>query len=169
MDQSGFREDAFPAKLSQATGAVNGVSTEVSRTDFSDKVLLTISQEGRLAQWVRLDPSLSNHHKRKYSPIYLRQVQVPLTAPSPATIDTVLPGSSSGSLPATHLTATTLLGGGNEARENIGRLYAAQIASLLNARDPEDRRILLVGLGLGSVDGGREAFFDVLELVQKVL
>jgi proteasome assembly chaperone 3 len=167
MAESGMREDVFPAKQTQAAGTVGGLATEVSRTDFSDKLLITISQEGRLAQWVRPCDALWVKFAKVDSET--SQVQVPLTAPSLATIDTALPTSASGTLPATHLTATTLLGGGNEDRENLGRLYAAQIASLLSARNPEDRRTLLLGLGLASVDGGREAFFDMLELVQKVI
>jgi proteasome assembly chaperone 3 len=74
-----------------------------------------------------------------------------------------------GLLPSTHLTPTTLLGGGGEERETLGQLYAAQLASHLSLRSPDDRRILVVGLGLAKTDLEREAFFDLLELAQKVL
>lgn len=97
------------------------------------------------------------------------KIQVPLSAPSPAIVDMALAGAGQGTLPSTHLTPTTLLGGGGEERETLGQLYAAQIASHLSVRDPEDRRTLVLGLGLGRVDAAREAFFDVLELVQRVL
>ena len=50
MDQ---RQEAFPAPSKHATGLVNGVETEVSSINFSDKIMVTISQDGRLAQWVR--------------------------------------------------------------------------------------------------------------------
>jgi proteasome assembly chaperone 3 len=50
MDQ---RQEAFPAPSRLATGLVNGVETEVSSVSFSDKIMVTISQDGRLAQWVR--------------------------------------------------------------------------------------------------------------------
>jgi hypothetical protein len=50
MDQ---RQEAFPAPSKHATGLVNGVETEVSSTSFSDKIMVTISQDGRLPQWVR--------------------------------------------------------------------------------------------------------------------
>ena len=80
-----------------------------------------------------------------------------------------LPGSQMGTLPSAHLTPTTLLGGGSEDRETLGQLYAAQIASYLSLRNPEDQRTLLLGMGIGKVETGREAFFDVLELIQQVL
>ncbi len=80
-----------------------------------------------------------------------------------------LPSMNKGLLPSTHLTPTTLLGGGGEERETLGQLYAAQLASHLSLRSPDDRRILVVGLGLAKTDLEREAFFDLLELAQKVL
>jgi proteasome assembly chaperone 3 len=80
-----------------------------------------------------------------------------------------LPGSGFSSLPASHLTPTTLLGAGGEDRETVGQLYAAQLASHLSLKDPDEKRTLLLGLGLKDVDTARGAFFDVLELVQQVL
>lgn len=80
-----------------------------------------------------------------------------------------LPSANLGSLPSLHLTPKTLLGGGTEDRETLGHLYAAQIASLLAMRSPEDKRTLVLGLGFQKIDTQREAFFDVLELLQKVL
>ncbi|KAJ9139261.1 hypothetical protein NKR19_g7520 [Coniochaeta hoffmannii] len=144
MDQ---RQEAFPAPSKHANGLVNGVETEVSSISFSDKIVVTVSQDGRLAQWV----------------------QVPLSAPSAASVDMALPGAGFSALPASHLTPTTLLGAGSEDRETIGHLYAAQLASHLTLRDPEEKRTLVLGLGLKTVDTAREAFFDVLELVQQVI
>ncbi|KAK3196044.1 hypothetical protein K4F52_000912 [Lecanicillium sp. MT-2017a] len=74
-----------------------------------------------------------------------------------------------GLLPSTHLTPFTLLGGGGGERETLGQLYAAQIASFLAMRDPDDRRTLVLGLGLLTVDTRRETFFDLFELAQKIL
>lgn len=54
MSANDVREEAFPAPTRQGKGQVNGVPTEVSCTDFSDKILITISQDGRLAQWVSI-------------------------------------------------------------------------------------------------------------------
>ncbi len=72
-------------------------------------------------------------------------------------------------LPLGHLTPKTLLGAGGEQRETIGHLYASQIASLIATRNPEDTRTVVVGFGLPKVDIEREVFFDMLELVQKVI
>lgn len=52
MSETAVREEPFPAPSKQATGLVNGVETEVSSMNFSDKIMVTISQGGRLAQWV---------------------------------------------------------------------------------------------------------------------
>jgi len=83
-----------------------------------------------------------------------------------------LPSQTTGLLPSTHLTPSTLLGGGGEERETLGQLYAAQIASQISLRSPDDRRTLVLGLGLEKTTGEgleREGFFDLLELVTKVL
>ncbi|KAF2970008.1 hypothetical protein GQX73_g3511 [Xylaria multiplex] len=94
-------------------------------------------------------------------------IQVPLSAPSPAAVDMALANESL--LPMSHLTPKTLLGGGGEQRESLGQLYAVQIASYIVRRDSDERRTLVVGLGLQNPRPDREAFFDLLELIQKVL
>ncbi|CAK7216281.1 hypothetical protein SBRCBS47491_002771 [Sporothrix bragantina] len=152
----------YPAKTSTATGTVNGVPTEVEVTYFRDKILVLVSQAGRLAQWI----------------------QVPLSAPSAASVDAALPpglrsgNPSTGLLPSTHLTPRTLFGAGGESRETFGQLVAAQIGSLLTLRDSSDPRTLVVGLGLtlpsGSNGSSNDAqaqviYFDVVDLVQKAL
>ncbi|KAF5130946.1 hypothetical protein E5D57_007295 [Metarhizium anisopliae] len=141
------RGDEFPVPSRQASGAVNGVKTDVTSLSFSDKLLVTISQEGRLAQWV----------------------QVPLVGSSAGAVEMTLPSAGHGLLPSTHLTPTTLLGGGGKDRETLGQLYAAQIASHLSLKYPDDRRTLVLGLGLAKYDVEREAFFDLVELAQKIL
>jgi proteasome assembly chaperone 3 len=42
----------YPARVKQATVEVNGVVTEAMSMSFSDKIMITITQNGRLAQWV---------------------------------------------------------------------------------------------------------------------
>jgi proteasome assembly chaperone 3 len=42
----------YPAQTKQAAGEVEGVLTEVMAISFSDKIMVTITQAGRLAQWV---------------------------------------------------------------------------------------------------------------------
>ena len=44
----------YPARTRQASGVVDGILTSVMSVSFSDKILVTITQEGRLAQWVSL-------------------------------------------------------------------------------------------------------------------
>ncbi|THV55159.1 hypothetical protein BGAL_0013g00440 [Botrytis galanthina] len=156
----------FPARSQTASAKVNGIDTNVTCLYFADKILITITQGGRLGQWI----------------------QIPLTSASPTSYDTSIPlpsasndigdgnGNGGGNmiLPLEHLTPRTLLGAGGEKRERIGHLYASQIGSMILGRDPEERRTVLVGLGLelGEKDareGEREGYFDLLELVQGVL
>lgn len=97
---------------------------------------------------------------------------MPLTGSAGGRVDAALPvAPAHGLLPATHLTPTTLLGGGggDGARETLGQLYAAQIASRQSLLAPDDRRTLVLGLGLARADTAREAFFDLVELAQRVL
>ncbi|KUJ20056.1 uncharacterized protein LY89DRAFT_779917 [Mollisia scopiformis] len=143
----GVEPSPFPAPTKLASGLVNGTQTEVSSIYFSDKILVTISQGGRLSQWV----------------------QVPLSSASPTSFDTALPADNSDMLPLGHLTPKTLLGAGGEQREIIGHLYASQIASAIATRNPEETRTCLIGLGLMKLDMEREAFFDLLELVHRVI
>ncbi|TGO37247.1 hypothetical protein BHYA_0102g00330 [Botrytis hyacinthi] len=156
----------FPARSKTASAKVNGIDTNVTCMYFADKILVTITQGGRLGQWI----------------------QIPLTSASPTSYDTSIPlpsasndtgdrdGNGGGNmiLPLEHLTPRTLLGAGGEKRERIGHLYASQIGSMILGRDPEERRTVLVGLGLElgekeAREGEREGYFDLLELVQGVL
>ncbi|KAF7897802.1 uncharacterized protein EAF01_008768 [Botrytis porri] len=157
----------FPARSQTASAKVNGIDTNVSCMYFADKILITITQGGRLGQWI----------------------QIPLTSASPTSYDTSIPLPSSSNLssnengdgnpnmilPLEHLTPRTLLGAGGEKRERIGHLYASQIGSMILGRDPEERRTVLVGLGLEMSgngegrEGRREGYFDLLELVMGVL
>lgn len=145
MDDTDIREDAFPAPAQQTIGHVDGVETQATSTFFSDKIMVTLSQEGRLSQWI----------------------QVSLSAPSAASVDMALPDTSL--LPLPHLTPKTLLGGGGEERESSGQLFAVQIASHIVRKNPEEKRMLIVGLGLTKPKPDRESFFDVIELVQQIL
>ncbi|KAI9832522.1 MAG: hypothetical protein M1819_004311 [Sarea resinae] len=139
----------FPAKTKQASGLVNGVQTDVMSLSFADKIMITISQDGRLAQWVHVpldtvNPSDSNHY--------------------------IGPDAEDGGLlPMPHLTATTLLGGTVPERETLGQLFATQIASAIATKNPEEKRMVVVGLGLAKAEADRETFFDVIELVLQCL
>ncbi|CCD47962.1 hypothetical protein BofuT4_P112720.1 [Botrytis cinerea T4] len=165
----------FPARSKTASANVNGMLTHVTCMYFADKILITISQGGRLGQWV----------------------QIPLTSASPTSYDTAIPalnengyadadadgngyGYGNMILPLEHLTPRTLLGAGGEKRERIAHLYASQIGSMVLKRDPEERRSVLLGLGLEMEkdkdkdkdtggEGERAGYFDLLELVLEVL
>jgi len=50
--ESGVEPTRFPATSKQAAGLVNGTPTNVASVYFADKILITISQGGRLSQWV---------------------------------------------------------------------------------------------------------------------
>lgn len=94
---------------------------------------------------------------------------MPLSSASPTQLDTALPTGFDDLLPMAHLTPKTLMGGGGEERETIGHLYATQIATLVSSRNPEETRTVLVGIGLLKIDMAREAWFDILELIQQVV
>ena len=53
MSEPQVVEEPFPAPTRQASGVVDDVLTEVSSVSFEDKILVTLSQDGRLSQWVR--------------------------------------------------------------------------------------------------------------------
>lgn len=55
MELEETREEPYPAPSKQASGLVNGIATEVCSLNFADKIMLTISQDGRLSQWVCQD------------------------------------------------------------------------------------------------------------------
>jgi hypothetical protein len=54
MNGDSVRAESFPAPGKRATGTVNGSPTEVEALSFSDKIMITVSQGGRVAQWVSL-------------------------------------------------------------------------------------------------------------------
>ncbi|QSZ37656.1 hypothetical protein DSL72_008755 [Monilinia vaccinii-corymbosi] len=155
----------FPARSKTANAIINGVHTVASCMYFADKIMITISQGGRLGQWI----------------------QIPLTSASPTSYDTSMPLPHAGvqdsnvasmTLPLERLTPRTLLGAGGEERERLGHLYASQIGSMILGRDPGERRSVLVGLGfekggerplVGEREREREGYFDLLELIGRVL
>ena len=52
QEQKRYVPAPYPASTKQAAGIVKGVHTEVLTIAFADKIMVTISQGGRLAQWV---------------------------------------------------------------------------------------------------------------------
>ena len=45
---------SYPVKTKQAAGLVGGTLTDVMLFSFADKIMITVTQEGRLAQWVSI-------------------------------------------------------------------------------------------------------------------
>ncbi|KAJ6151018.1 hypothetical protein N7470_007612 [Penicillium chermesinum] len=121
----GSQDLPFPAPTRQVAGLVNGVKTDVMVMNFSDKIMVTISQEGRLAHWDK-DDSL---------------------------------------LPLSGLTATSILGGHAPGQDTVGQLIARQIATAIAMKSPSEKRLLVVGLGLGSTDVDRDSFFAINDLI----
>ncbi|KAL9075192.1 MAG: hypothetical protein Q9161_001878 [Pseudevernia consocians] len=140
---------SYPAITKQAAGTIDSVYTDVISTAFSDKIMITITQGGRLAQWVH----------------------VPLDSPNPNFADQYIPAGNDEDalLPLAHLSPKTLLGGSTSERETVGQLYATQIASAIVTRNPDEKRTVLVGLGLSKFEARRESFYDTLDLVMKCL
>ena len=53
----------FPARTKQATGLIKGVRTEIMTMSFTDKILVTIAQDGRLAHWVCVEPVVDSQQE----------------------------------------------------------------------------------------------------------
>jgi len=49
-------KNPFPASTKRATSMIDGISTESTVVYFADKIMITLSQDGRLAQWVGIPP-----------------------------------------------------------------------------------------------------------------
>ena len=49
----------YPATTKQAAAIIDSIHTIVTCTNFKDKILVTITQDGRLAQWVIQEPNLA--------------------------------------------------------------------------------------------------------------
>lgn len=142
----------YPAQTRQATATINAVPTHITSISFTDKIMITITQNGKLGQWLTV-PLLADN---------------PTSADPHFNIAQNVDGADS-LLPVTRFQPRTLLGAGGTERETVGQLYASQIASLITTKNPEESRSLMLGLGLAKVDLSRDTFLEVLDLVTKVL
>jgi proteasome assembly chaperone 3 len=141
----------FPASTKTSSGIVKDILTTVTCTSFSDKILLTVSQAGKLAHWVH----------------------VPLATTS---TDPMNPGmfhnhdTRNELLPMTHLTATTVLGGTRRDDEVVGQTLATTVGSALLMKRPQEERMLVLGLGLNGVgEMGKSEFDAVVGLILECL
>jgi hypothetical protein len=101
------------------------------------------------------------------------QVHVPLESTDPTLLDrrSQLEPEFDGAdlLPLAHLTATTVLGGGDPEVNTLGQLLGTQIASAIAARNPEEKRLLVVGMGLKRKTVEGEDFLSLLEMAMSCL
>ncbi|KAH2059390.1 hypothetical protein KXV43_007517 [Aspergillus fumigatus] len=134
----------FPAVTKQVAGVVNGIQTDVTCVQFSDKILVTISQNGRLGHWLHVPLENKNPGAQGFH-----------TLSEPADDDL---------LPMSRLMATSLLGGRAPGHETVGQLYARQIASVIATKTPDEKRLLVVGLGLKTAEADRDVFFGIIDL-----
>ncbi|KAI1911747.1 hypothetical protein LOZ12_001084 [Ophidiomyces ophidiicola] len=146
---AGAQSHPFPAQTKQARGEVGGIQTDVIAVSFSDKILVTVAQNGRLAHWLHVPLENTNPGTSGYHSV-------------PEEGDDAL-------LPPPELTATTVLGGRAPEWENLGHLYACQIASAIVTKNPNEKRLLVVGLGLETPDFNRDTFFGIVDLVFRCL
>ena len=164
----------FPASTRQVAGIVNGIQTDVVSVGFSDKILITISQRGRLTHWVSISKSFFFFFFCLAERLCLTddtQLHVPIENQNPGTggLHTFSDATDDGLLPITNLTATTILGGHAPGQSTIGQLYARQIASAIAVKSPDEKRLLVVGMGLDTADADRDVFFAIIDLVLQCL
>jgi proteasome assembly chaperone 3 len=60
----GTARTPFPASTTTTTTDIGDIPTTITATRFSDKLLVTISQDGKLAIWVRPPPSPGRERPR---------------------------------------------------------------------------------------------------------
>lgn len=141
----------FPAPAKTSSGPVKGIQTTVTCTQFSDKVLLAISQAGKLAHWVHVPLATTNTDPMNPGVFHNHDTTNEL-------------------LPMTHLTATTVLGGTRRDDEIVGQTLATTIGSAILMQRPQEERMLILGLGLiGASEMGRDGFDAVVGLVLECL
>ncbi|KAJ6261734.1 hypothetical protein Dda_2532 [Drechslerella dactyloides] len=138
----------YPIFSATNFASIAAVPTTATVLGFADKIVLTISQSGRLSQWF----------------------QVPLDAAHPAYLEAKSTrddddDADDGLLPLTHLTPKCLLGASTPDRQAQGQLYAVQLASLLAMKNIRETRTVLVGLGFDEAEHTSDVFLETLQLV----
>ncbi|KAJ3537582.1 hypothetical protein NM688_g6663 [Phlebia brevispora] len=148
----------------QTTKEIDGVNTEVLIQNFADRVLVLVTQLGKVGNLIQATiPSAE-----------------PLLPPAPAE-----PGRPSLPAPPASIQLMPVLGQApSEHFQTLHSLYASQVATLVwnaDATGPlqEERRAVIVGIALRKSDGTaaeeslseqeRTTFFEVMGLVQELL
>ncbi|KAH6642354.1 hypothetical protein C7974DRAFT_408917 [Boeremia exigua] len=144
----------FPARSRSASSNILGLETTVTSMSFTDKILVTITQQGRLAHWVHVPLDISATDTSATSQSYLDR-------------DDEDPASDL--LPMHHLTATTILGGTIPELEVLGQTLATQIASAIKTQNDRETRMVVLGMGLDKRMSGRTEFSELVGLMLEVL
>ncbi|GAB7353410.1 hypothetical protein MBLNU459_g3882t2 [Dothideomycetes sp. NU459] len=139
----------FPAATKTAACSVANVPTTVQTISFADKLLVTISQSGRLNHWVHVPLSGATPTDSSF------------LNPTPSHADSDVDATL---LPFPHLTATTVFGGTKREFEVLGQTLATTLASAVLMRNPGEGRMVVLGLGLERADGGRAVFEELVGL-----
>ncbi|TKX27698.1 hypothetical protein C1H76_0125 [Elsinoe australis] len=144
----------FPARSRTTSSTIASIPTTVTSVLFTDKILLTVSQAGRINHWVHV-------------PLARGAASEMLSLSQPPTYSGEGPDSSL--LPLNQLTATTVLGGTKEEFEIMGQTLATTVASAVLMRNGEEQRTIVLGLGLVKADLGREEFDGLVGLCLDVV
>ncbi|OAL01693.1 hypothetical protein IQ06DRAFT_272470 [Phaeosphaeriaceae sp. SRC1lsM3a] len=144
----------YPARTKTSSASIKGHQTTATALSFADKILITVTQDGRLAHWVHvpLDIAATDASMASY-PYHDREDDDPV----------------SDLLPMHHLTATTILGGTIPELEILGQTLATQIASAIKTRDERETRTVVLGMGLDKTMAQRDEFSELIGLVLEVI
>lgn len=121
---------------------------------FADKILITIAgPSGKVGHWVHVPLASSSADPAAFTSLSSH------------------PNADGGALlPRTDLTATTVLGGTKREDEVLGQTLATTVASAILVKRPGEERLLVMGLGVGGMEGmGREGFEELVGGVLRVL
>ena len=139
----------FPAASKSSSGVANNLLTTVASISFTDKLLITISQAGKLSHWVHVPLATASS-----DPMGGGGTSLASADPENAL------------LPRSDLTATTVLGGTKREDEVVGQTLATMIASAVLIKRPREERLLVFGLGVENAsDMGKQGFEEVVGLV----
>ncbi|OAL55511.1 hypothetical protein IQ07DRAFT_639186 [Pyrenochaeta sp. DS3sAY3a] len=144
----------YPARTRTASSTIKGLETIATAVNFADKILVTITQNGRLAHWVHV-------------PLDIAATDASMT--SAAYLDRDEEDQTSDLLPMHHLTATTVLGGTVPELDVLGQTLATQIASAIKTRDERETRMVVVGMGLDKAMIAREEYTQLIGVVLEVI
>ncbi|CAK1361700.1 hypothetical protein CB0940_02957 [Cercospora beticola] len=153
MPQANVYPSQFPAPSHSTSGLINNVLTTATSIAFSDKIVITLSQAGRLSHWTHVSLASASADPMNPNPISSGDPENDL-------------------LPMSHLTATTVLGGTKREDEIVRQTLATTIASAILMKRPSESRLLVLGLGFENAVGTlteRALFDEAVGLVLEVL